>query len=349
VLTPFYRRAEFQGVPGRAVQPTRVPDHFQIHGEPGLRRNLILSHFKYTFPEYVGILRGTYVALDNGHALIDEDGELITINHSKDDITASKDINEHFITPAIQRQILGLNGRRNDLPLVQKAALLSHPYAQNFYHFCLDTVTKTRFLDEFDVDTVVIPSVCLAKTFQRDLLARTQAPRSVLPLNQPIRIKDPVLAHGYTSPAALFWLRQKTRFAQTPGTRRIYIHRTNLSRSTAGDCIVQTAAFGAFLEEFGFDTVDFGSGDLTMHQQIAMLDGAGLILGAHGASMTNIAFINPPATIIELFGRRVFGGFMDIAANLDLRYHGIICEDFDGDGNMIPDCAELRALISSLI
>jgi hypothetical protein len=341
VLTPFYRRAEFQGVPGRAVQPTRVPDHFQIHGEPGLRRNLILSHFKYTFPEYVGILRGTYVALDNGHALIDEDGELITINHSKDDITASKDINEHFITPAIQRQILGLNGRRNDLPLVQKAALLSHPYAQNFYHFCLDTVTKTRFLDEF--------AVCLAKTFQRDLLARTQAPRSVLPLNQPIRIKDPVLAHGYTSPAALFWLRQKTGFTQKPGARRVYIHRTNLSRSTAGDCIVQTADFAAFLEEFGFDTVDFGSGDLTMQQQIAMIDGAGIILGAHGASMTNIAFLNPPATIIELFGNRIFGGFMDIAANLDLRYHGIICEDFDGDANMIPDCGKLRALISSLI
>ena len=40
---------------------------------------------------------------------------------------------------------------------------------------------------------------------------------------------------------------------------------------------------------------------------------------------------------------------MDIAANLDLRYHGIICEDFDGDANMIPDCGKLRALISSLI
>ena len=349
MLTPFYRRAEFHGVPGRAAPPTVIPDHFHLEGGNGFRRNVILSQFKSTLPEYVGILRGTYIALENGHALIDEDGEVITTNLSKDDITGSKAVNEFLIAPTVQNQIQDLCLHRNELPITKNAALLSHTYGHNFYHFCLETITKIRFLDEFDVKTILFAPSCLQKTFQQDLLARTLAPRTILPLTGPIRIKDPVLVHSYSLSTALFWLRQKSRYVQQPGARRIYIHRTNQSRSTAGDCVAQTAAFGAFLEEFEFETVDFGSGDLTMQQQVAMLDGAGVVLGAHGASMTNIAFLNPPATVIELFGHRVFGGFMDIAANLDLRYHGQICEDFDANADIIPDCTKLRAVMDGIL
>ena len=64
--------------------------------------------------------------------------------------------------------------------------------------------------------------------------------------------------------------------------------------------------------------------------------------------MTNIVFLQSPATIIELFGRRVMGGFMDIAANLSLRYHGLICDEFDDDANIVVDCAKLRLMLRNL-
>jgi capsular polysaccharide biosynthesis protein len=118
--------------------------------------------------------------------------------------------------------------------------------------------------------------------------------------------------------------------------------------SRPGDCLVETAEFTGLLDEFGFKGVDFGEGELNLQQQVGKIDRAGLILGVHGSAMTNIVFLQSPATIIELFGRRVMGGFMDIADNLSLRYHGLLCDEFDDDTNIVVDCAKLRLMLRNL-
>jgi len=260
MLTPFYRRIEFAGIAGRAALPTVVPDHVELHGRPGYRRNMILSQFKATLPEYVGVLRGDYIVLANGHALVDRDGGIITINLSGDDIMASKYINEHFISPACQERLLSLLGNWDELPVTGRMAVISHQYAQNFFHFCMETITKLRFLDEFDVKTIAAPASCLRKNFQRDLLARTLREREVLPLTQPFRIRDPVLAHGYMCADGMFWLRRSAGLSTQPGAERYYLRRTKVSRP--GDCLVETAEFTRLLDEFGFKGVDFGEGEL---------------------------------------------------------------------------------------
>ncbi len=348
MLIPFYRRPEFQGVPGRASQPTIVPGHFVLEGAAGLRRNQILSQFGATCPEYVGILRGEYIALDNGMALIDRDGQVITINVAKDDITAIKDINEHFLAESFQAQVFALIAHWESIQMLDRVAVIAHPYGHNFFHFVCETVTKLRFLGEFDVDKVAMPAFCLRRPFQRDLLARTLGERLLLPMSAPLRVRDPVLIHGYLSAAGLHWLRDKAGCDVQPGTRNLYIHRTNQTRSTPGDCVADSDAFTALLREFAFEPVDFGSGDLTIAQQVARLDQAGIILTVHGAALTNCAFLRPPVAIVELFGKRVFGGFMDIAASLDFRYHGIVCDDFDAEKNIVVDCARLREALRRL-
>ena len=55
----------------------------------------------------------------------------------------------------------------------------------------------------------------------------------------------------------------------------------------------------ATLRPLGFDVVDPGT--LSVAEQVLLFAEAEMVVGAHGAGLTNIAFCSPGATVIELF------------------------------------------------
>lgn len=73
----------------------------------------------------------------------------------------------------------------------------------------------------------------------------------------------------------------------------IFVTRVDASRSLANEGTVTD-----FLVERGFTVVD--PGRLSIVQQMAMFQGARLVVGAHGAGLTNLAWCAPGAAVVEI-------------------------------------------------
>ena len=349
MVLAFYQHADFYGERGAAVIRPALSSRCEIHFPPGPYRSRLTSYFKEVTFDRHGFMRGDYVLLENGLALLGRDGEIIRINSSADDVSASA-IAAYYASTALKARIMDVLGRWDDLPLMEGLPCLGEAYSGNYYHFSLDLIPRIRFFDFSNSEMIALPNNCVSSRLQGSLLARAIGTKLVLPLNDAIRVRQPHLAHGIMSLDAIGWLRRTMNVKARSGSRRLYIHRSgSLTRTPPGGGIVQTPEFLSFLDRFGFETIDFGGGFHDISTQIAMLHDVGVILAAHGASLTNLTYLNPPLTVIEIFGpQTVFGGFLHIADSLGFDHHAMLCEQLDGNSDIIVDTGKLTALVSNL-
>jgi capsular polysaccharide biosynthesis protein len=74
------------------------------------------------------------------------------------------------------------------------------------------------------------------------------------------------------------------------------------------------------LRTHGFETIDMGKH--TVSDQIAMIASASVILGAHGADLTNMIWAPRDASVVEFFNRGFRPAFTrQMAYNLSLNYY----------------------------
>ena len=122
------------------------------------------------------------------------------------------------------------------------------------------------------------------------------------------------------------WLRKTTRLRASRGNRRIYITRKTTMVGRGHGTILETQEFLRFLEANHFETVDFGTGDVPIEEQVRQIDGARIILSAHGANLTNTVYLDSGVAVIELFPRYwTQSSYMEIAAVTSLQYYGVVC------------------------
>jgi capsular polysaccharide biosynthesis protein len=240
---------------------------------------------------------------------------------------------------------------KDNLVVIENPIILSDPYIENYFHFCLEIVPRLRFFAGHRQSTIIIPTAATKKTYQTDLLMRVREGRPFLPIAGAFIARNPLLAHGLFTEDGLRWLRDATRIRAAPGKRRVYIRRSAKgTRSTTGGGISEGPEFLSLIQEFGLEVVEFGDGDLSVEAQAAMLDGAGVILAAHGAALTNLAFLSPPVSVVEIVGIRTCRAvFRHICEILGLRYHGLIASHYDSEGNVVVDAARLREFLASAI
>lgn len=105
------------------------------------------------------------------------------------------------------------------------------------------------------------------------------------------------------------------------GVKRLFVLRRNTTKRFA----VNQDEVAEALEPLGFLAVDPGS--LTFEEQIALFSGAELIVGCHGAALTNILFAPAGATLIELRGRVLQPFFGNLAAQRGMRYLDLACPE----------------------
>jgi hypothetical protein len=95
--------------------------------------------------------------------------------------------------------------------------------------------------------------------------------------------------------------------------------------------------------------VDFGAGEHVVAAQVAMLEGVGLVLSAHGAALTNLAYLQPELKVVEIIGAHTRTAcFMHLASMLGFRYHGIFASECDDQSDIVVDLDELRDALCAL-
>ena len=341
-MAHFYESQDFCPTVSREVaRPEPGPDLSVLADEPGDAARL-MSYFRRTDRERAGTLAGEYLLMPDAHLLVTRDGACIRANAAWEDHQAVRAFDFQYGSIGLREALPGVLGAWNRYPLIEDPCVLSDIYVRNYYHFSTEVIPRLRFFPPSC--TMIAQESALSFAFQRDLLVRTMGARILLPILQPVRVRDPFCAFGRMSSHDILHLREACGLRARPGARRLYLRRSwRFSRGHAGGGIAETEAFLAILRDLGFETIDFGRGERSVAEQVALLEGAGLILAPHGAGMTNLAYLEPPVRVVEVMGPRAARAcFMHISACTGLRHTALFTRHYDEEDNLLVDPALLR-------
>ncbi|GAA3993014.1 glycosyltransferase family 61 protein [Hymenobacter antarcticus] len=109
--------------------------------------------------------------------------------------------------------------------------------------------------------------------------------------------------------------------APAPATRRIFAARS----ASGARRIINEPEVDAVLEEFGFEKVYFER--ITFSEQIQLMHETTILLGVHGAGMTNMFFLQPGAKVLELLDKDYqVHCYYWLASCFNLPYYLIPCQ-----------------------
>jgi capsular polysaccharide biosynthesis protein len=279
--------------------------------------------------------------------LMNRSGVVVSINYAWDCAPLPGRLWDTVNLPAFWDARAHLQATWDTYPVVEHCAVMGHCYGRNYYHFTYETIQELRLFDAYDVRNLVVAPGLVGRAFQKDLFERAGAGKILYGGNEVVRVVDPVVAQTYQSPTGVHWLRAVMGLETPPGKRRYYVRRTP-EAFRKGNNISETPEFLALLARYGFETIDFGNGENSIAQQVAMMRDAGVILAAHGAGLSNLGYLTAPLTVIEVFGRDVLSSsFLQLSVCLGFDYHAVLCDESDEMQCMVVDPQRLSAILDS--
>jgi len=348
-IPSFYEMDAYVSVINRTVPRNARNEYLHFSDQSRPHFSEILTYFDRTTYERMGVLHGDYV-LVNGAVLIARDGTVIKANMAWEDEWGNNRICDEFCASesfvAFQKDVLTI---WDNLLLVNEPIVLTHCYSQNYFHWSLETVTRNRLFVGYDDHPLLVQSGDLNHVFQRELLLRTSAGKMPFVQERPaIKVRDPMLSHEIMSENSLRWLRKTMNIpVHNQGSKRIYLRRT--PRYRAGGSICETLEFLMFLKEYGFESIDFSDQELTIEEQVQILENAEVILAPHGATLTNLTYLNPPLSVIEIISPRTPRAlYMHIASTLGFHYYGVYSNHLDEEEKIMVDIEELRNIMRAI-
>jgi len=131
------------------------------------------------------------------------------------------------------------------------------------------------------------------------------------------------------SPWKAAYLREKLGVAGKPrGKKRIYVNRGGAPRRR----VLNEAAVEKLLKGHGFESVNPGA--LSFADQVALFAEAEIVVGAHGAGLTNAVFMGPGGAVVELtHDKRVVWTYHEVAGAANLNYACIVGDAVVNDKN----------------
>lgn len=208
----------------------------------------------------------------------------------------------------------------------------------NYYHFVTEDLARLIFLASKDLlvpDNYVLVSEC-GKAFQRELFNIVGVtPLPVSALSMPVTLGDivyvpqPRYRSSMIGPSTVRLVRDFFRdrmSAAAPPTRRLYFSRRNALRRR----IVNERDVEQLLVGFGFEII---CGDeISVAEQLKLCLEASIIVGPHGAALTNCIVAPPSSILLELHSpHKKPRNFYNIAHIAGLRgYHCLVGDDAEG-------------------
>jgi capsular polysaccharide biosynthesis protein len=211
----------------------------------------------------------------------------------------------------------------------------------NFCHWLIDWLPRLEFLGPIaHRGSTYVATTPLIAEFQRESLRMCGFDDSrIIALDEysAVRARDLLVPSDLRdiphpihkgAPWALSYLRSTVGLesATTAGLdltqrEKIHVSRADASRRR----IANDAELSAALARFGYRTIQLSG--LPLAEQAAWFAKASHVVGLHGAGLSNLAFVRPGTTVIEIFPRR-YGllSFAVLAASLECRYATYIAD-----------------------
>jgi capsular polysaccharide biosynthesis protein len=201
---------------------------------------------------------------------------------------------------------------RNRLPEIENidgtvVVLAARGGNDNYFHFVTDVIprwgTFQQTMPGCRPDAIYVPHKSRYQRELLDLIGLSDVPLIQSEKDRAIRaarLAVPWIGnHGeFAPPSTVEWLRSALPAKDVASRpKRIYVTRGSQKNTRR---FVREAELVAALEKRGFAVIDPGS--LSVQDQIDHFAAADVIVGPHGAALTNLVFAREGARILELFG-----------------------------------------------
>jgi capsular polysaccharide biosynthesis protein len=351
----FYQHPAFEGESCTRLSPDTDLSRIRLFDADEAFTARILSQLRLTKFRHQGRLRGEYRLQNKCLLALDRHGAPIKLNTDGQDDWAMTTLYSEIELHCAQSQFrLHRDSLLRDwasAPVFTDAVVLGGTHADhNYYHFSICLLPQIRHFENRAETCIALPSTCLERRFQLDLVRMTFGHRMVLPLPDGARVVDPQLIYEPVRAEGVRWLRELTGLRAGRGNRLIHIARRSSQTGRVGGCIEETPEFAAFLRNHGFETVDFGEGGLLIAQQVAMLEGARVILSAHGANLTNLAYVAEGVSVVEVMPYYwTYFSHMQVAAAVGLNHFGVVVHEVNDRQNMVARVAALEEALGAAL
>lgn len=200
----------------------------------------------------------------------------------------------------------------------------------NYYHWMINTVPRIRYLEEYQ------------NMFQKDI-------KFIVPLNPPPWVTETISLLGIepsvewasspiyradnaivtTAPSPRLedynWiksriLKNKSRFEDGQKPNNIYISRSSAIERR----VVNEEEVVGMLKKYGFKRYLLENNSLS--ENAMLFSNANMVVGPHGAGLTDIIFCDGDATVVELSGKKYNTAYKNISEKKDLNYIHHKCE-----------------------
>lgn len=232
-----------------------------------------------------------------------------------------------------------------------KCLNLCTPWADvNYGHFILDCITKLEIVENAspvkleDFDYILLQNN--KSTECQHLIDFFKIPRNKILYTasncqyQFDELYTPSLrgSAAITRPKSINQIKKAFVLKNEKPTRKLYISREGFSRNISNEEFVWN-----LLKSYGFEKIN----PKEVKDCPQLFNEAAIIVGAHGAGLTNMIFCQPETKIIELMPyRHRYTWYLSLAHACNLPYHGLICgnqKSFSVDVGELEEILKLTA------
>ncbi|WP_303311156.1 DUF563 domain-containing protein [Hymenobacter sp. BT730] len=269
---------------------------------------------------------------------------------------------KNFQNSFLLRQV---RAQKLKLPEAGKVVAVAHDQwsTQNYFHWVIESLPRLLLLRELAPNCILI----VPSPTPEFILSTAQALgfTQLLPLSTGEVVKVPQLLVPRALPSNLsdFPTYQEEQYVQQMRVamlnafcpplqikqrkRRVYASRANASLRV----VANEAELLKVLSEYGFETVLFE--EMTFQEQVSMMHDTDILLGVHGANLTNLVFMLPGTTIIEIAAPELLNNvYYRLALYSSLEYYYLVCDPETLDMVRMTgrvDLERLRALLDDII
>jgi len=252
-------------------------------------------------------------------SLVDEDGQLLA------DVSVEwgRKAEENW---AFRRLLLP-----KPQPVTGRTLVLASTGGDTYFHWMTDVLPRVGLAeragyDPASFDWVLVNS--LIHAFQRESLHQVgiHASRCLAFHKKELvyEMEEAVLPSlpgvpGVVPPESVDFLRNAFPSGKTPRGRKIFIGRGEAKHRL----LTHEKEIWAQLQKRGYDSVDCGK--LSVQQQAEVFGSADMVVGAHGAALTNLVFCYPGTQVVELFSPAYVNPcYRDLCVAAELRHSAVI-------------------------
>jgi capsular polysaccharide biosynthesis protein len=217
----------------------------------------------------------------------------------------------------------------HSISYVKNAADLTHVYSWNYYHWMYEAIPRFHLLQRsgLTIDQFIV-NMENKQAYQHETLQQLGIGKEQLLITHShfhIEAENLIIPSQPVFPTkwASDFLR-KTFLQDANGKsadkKRIFISRLWSRKITNEDQVMEV------LSKYGFLKV--GLEFLSVAEQVELFSSAEVVIGAHGAGLTNLTFCNPGTKVLELFAPTyIIPHYWAISSIADLEYHCLVGEE----------------------